>query len=78
MPAAPPTSLPPSFDADVGATGASLRIRERADGVRIAYVYPRPLKKHAGGGTRTPDTRIMIPLTTEWSRTIRCATRMFS
>jgi hypothetical protein len=33
--------LPPSFHADVGATGASLRIRERADGVRIAYVYPR-------------------------------------
>lgn len=33
--------LPPSFGADLGTTNAGLRVRRRADGVRIAYVYPR-------------------------------------
>jgi endoglycosylceramidase len=33
--------LPASFHGDLGATGATLRVRDRADGVRIAYLYPR-------------------------------------
>jgi endoglycosylceramidase len=33
--------LPPSFGADIGTANAGLRVREKADGTRIAYVYPR-------------------------------------
>jgi endoglycosylceramidase len=33
--------LPPSFGADIGTANAGLRVRVRADGTRVAYVYPR-------------------------------------